>query len=864
MLTKVKSILFVGALSIALSVHLSAAQDNFKWMRTVQQQTVRDYSHGLSAFYENGLWGFVSTAGVVVIEPVYDEVSDFDGAYIRVCKEGKWGVITNANRVIFPCRYDSITTFTDGVALAVSNGTKFYLYTTGDVKKLPSTYDFYEYSEGFAKIRDNRNGKWGYIDNKGVIRINPRFDTASDFKAGHAVVTMKGKTYSINKSGDRHFLPFKVNQKVVVFSNGAGYVQRLNGNLSFFTKGFRMTPGEYKEIHDFSEGVACVKSLNGNIAYIDELGQLAVRVKGYSDAGDFKEGKAWVKGNSSYGYIDKKGNLVIDTLFSYVSDFNSHLAYVAMGQRHGVIKHRSPSDKFPMLDISDIRLVDSNGNNAVEAEENFDISMVVKNVGDAPLDDPMVVLGLSADQMEWFSYDSTKYTLETLEPGEEQIVTFKGYANTNVVSEDINLTFRGEADNLFRFQSYPYSFKASGLLACKPVLETFWVYTENHAPLQPGCDAFLKLTVKNTGSDMAKDVMVNLDWPDGVDYTERKLVIPFLAPNETKEIITMFSIPEESYNYHREFSMVAMVDEFTHNREDVKYLSFATGRHNALTNVLSGVSVMPGTYSAASQPVKNMAPSELLVDLAPNVKAAKNRYALVFGNEDYNSMKQSAMYQPDVEFAVRDAETFAKFATNMMGVSKDNIILIKNATYAQMKVGMEKLSKLAKANPDSLELIVYYAGHGQVDGDTKDSYLIPVDVSLTSPTAGMKLEDFYASLSACNAQKTFVFLDACYSGVGRGIIIRPKQTLVKGNLVVMTATSSTQKSMPYQEKNHGLFTYYLLKTLKEGGSGMTVGELFDQVSETVKTKSILINNSEQTPELLGGSGISQDWRNWVF
>ena len=49
MLTKVKSILFVGALSIALSVQLSAKQDNFKWMRTVQQQTVRDYSHGLSA-----------------------------------------------------------------------------------------------------------------------------------------------------------------------------------------------------------------------------------------------------------------------------------------------------------------------------------------------------------------------------------------------------------------------------------------------------------------------------------------------------------------------------------------------------------------------------------------------------------------------------------------------------------------------------------------------------------------------------------------------------------------------------------------------------------------------------------------------
>ena len=70
--------------------------------------------------------------------------------------------------------------------------------------------------------------------------------------------------------------------------------------------------------------------------------------------------------------------------------------------------------------------------------------------------------------------------------------------------------------------------------------------------------------------------------------------------------------------------------------------------------------------------------------------------------------------------------------------------------------------------------------------------------------------------------------------------------------------------MPYQEKSHGLFTYYLLKTLKEGGQGMSIGDLFDQVSETVKTKSILINNSEQTPELLGGSGIAPDWRNWSF
>ena len=199
-----------------------------------------------------------------------------------------------------------------------------------------------------------------------------------------------------------------------------------------------------------------------------------------------------------------------------------------------------------------------------------------------------------------------------------------------------------------------------------------------------------------------------------------------------------------------------------------------------------------------------------------------------------------------------------------MGVKEDNVILVKNATYAQLRSSLEKVTKLAKANPKDLELIVYYAGHGQVDGDSKESYLIPVDVSITSPTAGMKLEDFYGTLSACNAEKTVVFLDACYSGVGRGIIIRPKDTPVKGNLVVMTATSSTQRSMPYQEKNHGLFTYYLLKTMKDADAGLSIGQLYDQVSETVKTKSILINNAEQTPELLSGPDIAPDWKNWAF
>ena len=850
-------------LMVSLCASGNARPDNFKWVRNVQQQTVRDYSDGLSAYYENGLWGFISPGGKAVIEPAYDEVTDFDGDFALVKKSGKWGVINKTGKLVFQCEYDSISSFDDGVALADTGGLKHYLYSDGKKKSLSTSYEFHEYSDGFARVKDIKNGKWGYIDHKGVIRVNPKYDTATDFQAGHAVVSLNGKTYSINKAGDRKSLDFRPDQNIVTFSNGAGYVENSNGTFSFFTKGYNVMPGEYEQINDFSDGLARVKNKNGNIFYLNEDGKVVLALRDYADAGDFNEGKAWVRKNAMYGYVNKTGALVVDTLFTYASDFNSQLAYVAKGQRQGVIKMSTATDTYPIFDISDITLVDNNGNDLVEADENFTISFKVRNLGDEPLNDAVVTLGLDAEQMDWFAYDYTKAELGALKPGEEREISFTGSANTKVVSEGINLTFKGEADNLFSFPSFPYSFTASGINACRPVLETFWVYTDDHSPLTPGQEATLRMTVKNTGTDMARDVAVNLDWPEGIEFKDKLLTIASLAPDETQEITTTFTVTDDFASYQKEFSMVAMVDEYTHNRNDVKYISFATGRRNVLTNLLSGVTTTVQT-DYVPQTVKKMAQSELLVDLDQRAELKNNRFALVIGNEDYNSMKQGATYQPDVEFAVRDAETFAKFATNVMGVKEDNVILVKNATYAQLRSNLEKITKLAKANPENLELIVYYAGHGQVDGDSKESYLIPVDVSITSPTAGMKLEDFYGTLSACNAEKTVVFLDACYSGVGRGIIIRPKDTPVKGNLVVMTATSSTQRSMPYQEKSHGLFTYYLLKTMKDAGAGLSIGELYDQVSETVKTKSILINNAEQTPELLNGPDIAPDWKNWVF
>ena len=81
----------------------SAQSETFKWARNVKQQTVRDYSDGFSAYYENGFWGFITTGGEVAISPSFDEVGDFINSLCLVKQDGKWGVINKNGSFVHNC-----------------------------------------------------------------------------------------------------------------------------------------------------------------------------------------------------------------------------------------------------------------------------------------------------------------------------------------------------------------------------------------------------------------------------------------------------------------------------------------------------------------------------------------------------------------------------------------------------------------------------------------------------------------------------------------------------------------------------------------------------------------------------------------
>lgn len=257
----------------------------------------------------------------------------------------------------------------------------------------------------------------------------------------------------------------------------------------------------------------------------------------------------------------------------------------------------------------------------------------------------------------------------------------------------------------------------------------------------------------------------------------------------------------------------------------------------------------------------------------PNLNSSNsNRFALIIGNEDYHSQQPGLNNEVDVDFAERDAITFKEYAIKVLGIPEDNITLLINTKAVEMGREIKKLGLFAKPLSGKAELYFYYAGHGLPDEITKESFIIPVDVSSSDLRYAQKLNELYNTLTEFEPRKVIVFLDACFSGgarnqgliAARGVKIKPKTDLLNGNIIVLSASSGDQSSLPYKEKKHGLFTYYLLKKIQETKGNITIKELSDYLKEEVGVNSLKINNKEQSPQINISSEIENSWQNWLI
>ena len=241
-----------------------------------------------------------------------------------------------------------------------------------------------------------------------------------------------------------------------------------------------------------------------------------------------------------------------------------------------------------------------------------------------------------------------------------------------------------------------------------------------------------------------------------------------------------------------------------------------------------------------------------------------NVFALIIANENYQDVAP-------VKNALNDGVIMAEYCNKVLGIPNSNIHLIKDATLNNIKREINLFSQIATAYNGEASFIIYYAGHGIPDEKTHDAYLMPVDGFSTDISTCFSLADLYKTFGEMPIQKNIILMDACFSGSTRGtdmlysarsIKLRPKKASPSGKTIVISSAQGDETAFPYEEQNHGLFTYYLLKKLKETKGDVTIGELFNYVKENVGKKSLVINKKSQTPAISASYEVAQNWNNW--
>lgn len=246
-----------------------------------------------------------------------------------------------------------------------------------------------------------------------------------------------------------------------------------------------------------------------------------------------------------------------------------------------------------------------------------------------------------------------------------------------------------------------------------------------------------------------------------------------------------------------------------------------------------------------------------------------NRFALIIGNEDYSSHQIEMNSEINVDFARNDASAFKDYAENIFGVPSSNIVFLLDATTGQMNQAISKINLIAKNTKGVAEIFVYYAGHGLPDENTKEPYLMPVDVNGKNAKDGIKLKDVYAKLTEFPSKNVTVLIDACFSGgarnqglvAARGVKVKPKDDLLNGNIVVFTASSGEQSALQYKEKQHGMFTYYFLKKIQETKGDVNYKDLSEYIKDNISLQSVLVNDKEQTPHVIISNSLIDTWGN---
>ena len=219
-------------------------------------------------------------------------------------------------------------------------------------------------------------------------------------------------------------------------------------------------------------------------------------------------------------------------------------------------------------------------------------------------------------------------------------------------------------------------------------------------------------------------------------------------------------------------------------------------------------------------------------------------YALVIGINDYHAPL------PPLKSAVDDAKAVGKMLEEHYGF-KVQYLLDAQATRFNI---LDALGKYESSLQPPDNLLIYYAGHGYLDPNTKRAYWMPYDANSKLSPNRIISDDLMNEVSDAPARHVLVISDSCYSGDLANA--RSLGASAEGDTPAVVLRMLARKSRNLMASGgeetvsdagvdgHSVFAGVLLRALAENENSMyTASSLF-----YTSIKDSVVGNSTQTPE----------------
>ncbi|HRP95467.1 MAG TPA: caspase family protein [Rhodocyclaceae bacterium] len=208
-------------------------------------------------------------------------------------------------------------------------------------------------------------------------------------------------------------------------------------------------------------------------------------------------------------------------------------------------------------------------------------------------------------------------------------------------------------------------------------------------------------------------------------------------------------------------------------------------------------------------------------------------HALVIGNQDYPLL-------PRLDTAVADAKAIADVLASKYGFK---VTLLTNATRYEL---LSALNKLRSELTDQDNLLIYYAGHGEIDRANLRGHWLPVDAEPNSDANWISNVSITDLLNAMSVKHALVIADSCYagtltrssigqleSGVSDDARVKWLKAIVQARVRTVLTSGGVQPVMDGGGGDHSVFAKSLLEVLRNNEDALEAQRVYREVAARV-------------------------------